>query len=423
MATRIWLTDEDSDISGYRVARIGSRSEAASHVRSVTNTAAGPTSGIQITRTAAGTALAWLTPALDGTDLTAAAWQFHVWALESAALANVALRFQVYQYSNAEAGTALLDDNSGTELPTTTQDYARTTGVATVTTMADRDRLVIKILLDDATAGSMATGYTATVSYNGLYANAEGDSWVQCPDTLALTAALPAATLTQVRRTIKDVAATNANLSDAEMTQAFSTALKEYGRDRPHIAVGALSGDGSTAEFGLPRLWVWGLSALREVEYPTGNTPRTILDSEEAYEILDGVLGPQPTRRLSFGGNPPDSGTGNVLVRYTTAHIHTDEQDTIPAADYDAVCMLAGAYAAEMMSGKMAASSDSTIAADSVNYRDGEQRWRSVAKTLRERYAKLVGAGGMPAVAAGRFANWDVRPAWGGERMFHPRRR
>ena len=101
MATNIWLTDSDSDLSGYLRATIGYRSDAPSIVRAVTNTEAGPSSGVQVTRTAgATTALAWITDRLDGTDLSAAAWTWHLWAYESAAAANAALRVQVYPYAN-----------------------------------------------------------------------------------------------------------------------------------------------------------------------------------------------------------------------------------------------------------------------------------------------------------------------------------
>src|SRR5690349_4825890 len=102
LSSVIWLTDSDSDISGYKLAKLGSRSDCCSLVRAVTNTTAGPTSGVQITRTAGGTTLGWITEPLDGTDMTAATWEAHIWAKESSGSANVALHTQVLRYTNAE---------------------------------------------------------------------------------------------------------------------------------------------------------------------------------------------------------------------------------------------------------------------------------------------------------------------------------
>ena len=420
MPTTFFLTDEDSDISGYLRLKLGARSDAPSLVRAVTDTVAGATSGFQITRSAGGATLQWISDPLDGTDLAAVAWEFHVWAKESAAAANAAPRFQVYRYSNAEAGSAALDDNNGTELGTTVADTARTTGAATITTLNDGDRLVVKLLLDDASGGSMAAGYTVTVSYNGQYAKAEGDSYVICPDTLAVTAAMPTTTRTKVRRMLKDTDSSNPFIADAEIDQSFDEALRTYSNHRPRLVANYLSGDGSSYQFRLPRLWIGGFSRVLEIEYPTGEQPRATLEPSDA-EVVTGVLGPQPTRLLTFKSTP-ESGTDNLLLRYTTRHLHTDETDTIEPQDVEPVMWLAASYAAEKAAAKSAGASDSTINADSVNYRDGEQRWRSVAKSYRERYDRhIAGDGGVK--ASGAWVDWDTNATpYGQDRLIHRRR-
>lgn len=419
MPTTLYLTDEPSDIAGYRRLKLGSRGDAPSLVRAVTSTEAGPSSGVQITRTAGGTALAWISDALDGTDLTAAAWVFHVWAKESDAAANAALRFQVLPYTTAEQAAAL-DDDGGVELTTTTADYARTSVVATITTLNDGDRLVLKVLVDDA--GTLAAGHTVTVSYNGQTARAEGDSAVICPDTLAVTAALPAATRTRVRNILIDDSATEPSLTDAQVDQAFGAALKQYSDDRPRVAVALLSGDGSAYDFGLPAGWVWGLSRLLSVEHPAGEQRPVLLDAADVV-IHESALGGQPVRVLRFLTTTPASGTDNVAVRYTTRHLHTDETDTVPVDDLDALCYLAASYAAETLAAWMAASSDSTIAADNVNHRNGSDIWRSVARSLRARYDAHLGKGEAANVAAaGATVDWDTNLSWGHDRLFHGKR-
>lgn len=428
MSTAIYLTDEASDVQPatgqYLRARLGRRSDCCSLVRAVTNTAAGPSAGIQLTRTAAGVVLAWLTDPLDGTDLTAAAWEIHVWAKESAAAANVALRTQVRKFTTAGVGATALDDNQGTELGTASVDTAITTAVATATTMADGDRLLITLLLDDA--GTMGAGATATVSYNGQRPRAEGDSSLVCPDNLTVTAALPNATGIMVERAIKDLSNSNPFLTDPELVRAFEDALAIYSRDRPLDVADYLSGDGTAYDFRLPRRWVWGLSFLKSVEHPAGEQFPVLLEPTE-YGVREATTGQQPVRSLRFPSLVPASGTDNVLVTYTTRHVHTDELDTVPADDLLAVCWLAGSIAADMAAAKMAASSDSTLAADSVNYRDGTARWHAVAKRLRERYQAHIAGGlageGTTVPPAGRWVDWDASLAEGaGDRLYHRRR-
>lgn len=421
MPVNFFLTDEDSDISGYKRAILGALSDTPSLVRSVTNTEAGPSSGIQITRTAGGAALAWITDPLDGTDLTAAAWTLHLWALESSAAANAAIRFQVFRYTNAEAASALLDNNDGTELSTTIRDEVITTGNAAITTMNDGDRLVFKVLIDDA--GTMATGHTVRFSFNGENPRAEGYSYVTCPDTLVVTAAMPTATRTHVRRHLQDTSATNPLLTDNEIDQAFDAALRSYSIDRPRVVADLASGDGSAFLFPLPRRWVWGLSYMREVVVPYDVTDQVLqtVDPHD-WEVEEAVLGLQPVRQLRFRNRTPESGTDNILFRYTTRHVHNDELDTIPTEDFEAVTWLAASYAAETMASRMAASAEPVIAADSVNYRTGRQEWQAVAKNFRERYYKHI-RGEAPAGPIFATAEWDARLSTGGDMIFHGTRR
>ena len=421
MSVNFFLTDEDADIAGYLRAKLDGPSDNPHLIRAVTNTVNGPTAGVQVTRAAGdATALAWITDPLSGVDLTAAAWELHVWALESSLLANAALAFSLLRYTNVE-GAAFLSPISTTELLTTTRDEALTTGAAAVTTLNDGDRLVFKVLIDDA-AANMVTGHTVTVSFNGLFAGAEGDSYFVCPDNLVTAAAMPGTTITRIRRHLQDTASTNPLLTDNEIGQAMEAAIRTYSRDRPYIATGARSGDGSAINFRLPRLWVTGLSVIREIEYPAGEQVREVLDPNE-YEIVESVLGLQPTRLLRFNGTTPASGTDNILIRYATMHIHDDLINTIPNNDFDAICWLAASYAADTLAALQAASSDPTIAADSTNHRDGEQRWRSVAKQFRSLYEDHMGQGMATPTAAAGMKDHDSMFSFGSDFLFHGRRR
>jgi hypothetical protein len=417
MTTRLYLTDDAAAIAGYRRAKLERRSDNAALVRAVTATVAGPSGGIPLTRIAGGAALAWITDPLSTDDLTAAPWELHAWVQESDVLANASLRLQVFPFTNVEGPTALLDSNPGDELPTTMGDVQRTTGNATITALAPGDRLVIRLLLDDATAGSLAAGWTATLAYNGAEPRAEGDTWLECPNTLTVFgSAVPDATRDRLRRNLKDRGAddlgsdeTDAQLKDDELDDAISEAVRTYSRLRPRLLGAAASGDDAMFEFALPARWVPGFSTIREVEYPAGGNPRTVLELGD-WEAAESLVGGQLLRFLNM---VPAVGVDNILVRYTVPHVHTTEADSIPREDFDAFCWLASSYAALKMAARAAGSSDSTIAADSVQHRDAEQRWRSVSTALRKLFddhlGLSAGANGQPQLGpAMGFAEWDV---------------
>jgi hypothetical protein len=419
MPSTLYLTDEPSEVAGYLRATLGVRADATSLVRAVTNTLV--TGGsTPITRTPGGTPLKWITDPLSAVSLTAAAWQLHLWALESDAAANAALRLDVTRWTAGVEGASVLADTPTAEIGTAVADYARTTAVATATSLVDRDRLVIAPSLKDA-ASAMAAGYTVTVSYNGELGDAEGDSYVLCPDTLATTFALPASTLLGIRYALKDADATNPFLSDLELTQAWGTALREYSRDRPLRVATSLSGDGVSYDFPMPRRWVPGLSRLIEVEYPAGQQQRVVVDPNE-WELVETALGPQPVRSLRFTTSVPEVGTDNLVLRYTTRHAHSDEFSTIPADDLPFVVDLAASVAATYAAARAAATSDSTIAADAVDYQSGTDRWLKVASACRKRYEEHIGVNAA-APAAGLTREWDVNQSWSGDFLLHGRRR
>jgi hypothetical protein len=431
VSVSLWLTDQDADIQPatgvYKRAVLGGRGDNPSLVRSVTSTAAGPTAGVQLTRTAGGTALAWVTDPLSAVTLTAAAWTAHLWMKESDAAANVAPRVVVTTFA---AGTTVLDDMGAvTELTTTTADIAAATETATAVSVADGDRLLIRIYADDA-ASSMATGYTVTLSYGGTYPRAEGDSYLTTAtnDTLTLTDELTDATATSIRRVLREEQATAIEpavlIRDEEIASAFTRAIAEYTRHRPRVVVAPMSGDGTTYDFPLPRHWIVGFSAIKTIEHPAGTTatyqaPTYLGDGD--YTIREGVLGQQPIRSLRFPLTAPESGTDNILVTYTTRHVHTDELDTIPPQDLEAVCWLAASWVADARSADEADSSSPTINADVVNYREGVTRWARVASRLRDRFEKHIGVSN-GTTAAGAFVDWDVRPQTGRDYLFHSNR-
>jgi hypothetical protein len=420
MPTTFWLTDEDADISGYKRAKLGSRSTNPSIVRAVTSTVAGPTAPFQITRTAGGATLKWITDPLDGTDLTNAAWESHIWASESNGLANVTVRVQVVRFTNAE-GATVLDSNPGTELGTAVADTAYSTATGAVVALAVKERLVIYVYLDDATAGNMATGYTVNVSYNAELANAEGDSYLICPDALALSATIPASTITRVRNYMKDETAALPLVTDAQITQAIAAALPVYSIDRPRRMMRYMSGNGSAVDFPLPAGWVRDFSVIRTIEYPFGEQLRCFIREDE-YEVVETVLGVQPQRYLHFMWTTPTSGTDNILVTFTSQHVYNSEVNTVQSNDFEAFIWLCASYACDMMVAHHNEDSQSTFRADHVRSQTTANRWRVLARELKTRYEDFLGQGRAKVSSAEHQANWGVEGSYGQDMLFHRRR-
>ena len=410
----LYLTDTDSDLPGYLLARLDERADVCSLVRTVTQTTTSPTG---LTRTPGGPPLAWITEPLAKATLAESPWTLTIWAQCSSAAASAALQLEIRPYTVREQAPIA----TGTSDPLTTEReaYIIATGPTTppANGLADGDRLVIRLSVVDAGAPLVA-GETVTVSYNGFYPAAEGDALLTSDHQLRATRTLPPPIITALRRRLKDYAEQNPVLSDDELETSYYEALAEYSIDRPREAVVAYSGDGQTADFRLPREWVPGLSRITRIEHPVGHWPRAFLEPND-YAIVEGAVGVQPTVALRLL-SAPSVGADNILVGYVTRHRHDDELCTIPAADRDAVLNLAASKAAIKAAAKQAAASDPTIAVDAVNPRDGVQRWREIAREYRQAYYDhLSGRRSTPAIA---FVDWDTSASDRLDRLTHPRR-
>ena len=94
-----------------------------------------------------------------------------------------------------------------------------------------------------------------------------------------------------------------------------------------------------------------------------------------------------------------------------------------PVQDFFAVCHLAGGLCAQAIADKYSRTSDSTIAADSVDHLSRADQWSRRARELMALYADHMGIGsdaGTVAPAAGDFVDWDTAPGWSpGRRYLH----
>jgi hypothetical protein len=297
--------------------------------------------------------------------------------------------------------------------------------------------------------------------------------------------------LTQVDNLIS---ADNNELAEIRRQQQIKAALQRYSKDRPDIQTDDVSGDGgkyyalTTALFAS---WIEDFSRVLIVEYPAATiasdeTP-ILLDpvdwQDDYFADISGTL----TRHLFFPNHSPgasetmrisytvpytwSTGSTTTNVRQVAngfavnnivyqnkdgkwistetdtsllgTHIVTTDTDAdnvvvtdfttnIPSQDFFAVCALAACLVCKAIAGKYSRTTDSTIAADSVNHTTRAEQFREQANEFCNQYNDHMGLADEGAGAAeeesliaekpaGTYVDWDTAPGWpqGRDFLYH----
>lgn len=217
-------------------------------------TAAGWSAPLQWTVTSGGNTVEWYSPRLAATTLRGVI-QGSVWASESNVAANVTVRLQVEVVNNAGTLVSTFGAaNANVELALTTATKVTINVAGPDTTIAAGNRLRFRFFIDDYEA-AMATGHTATLSYNVATAGASGDSYIELP--VALNAFVVSLAQTSVSNTTTFGAPTVTRVGGAvtltttavnDSTDAFGTVTVTRGA----VTVTATAVDDSTDAFGSP---------------------------------------------------------------------------------------------------------------------------------------------------------------------------
>jgi len=168
-------------------------------------------------------------------------------------------------------------------------------------------------------------------------------------------------------------------------------AIQLFSQHRPLRKVSDISANGTydytinTTNF---PSWVDGFSYIKEVEYPAGqyqNRRNAIIPFED-WEIYEDST----TQYLRFLRITPTSGY-TIRSTYFVPHSVPDSTAvTIKATDEGAFCNLAASLCAVHLAGYYGQTSDSTMGADAVAYRDKGDLWRAQAKRLYEKYISYM---------------------------------
>ena len=182
--SKLYLSNENSDISGYLLAYVDSSPNSTTISTAVTTTTASG-DNIAMTLTEGGTVAKWITkPFLADVAFTAQPVLVNFWIKESDAAANAGVGIRLAEYTTSEQSSFL--DFNGTVEATTTSALGTpgrfATAVLTATTIDAGNRLAI--LPDTVAVGTMGASQTLTLSYGVGTAVSNGNSYIEVMETI-----------------------------------------------------------------------------------------------------------------------------------------------------------------------------------------------------------------------------------------------
>lgn len=213
----------------------------------------------------------------------------------------------------------------------------------------------------------------------------------------------------RVINTVKDDSGKLADPDDYDRN--VTAAVNKYSKHRPDTKVVDIVGNG-THDYSLPSGWIDGFSAVKAIEYPIGDVPDTVLEKDE-HEIYQSSV--DKKLRLKYAA---PTAAESFRVTFTIPRTAA----TIPDGDIDAFTWLAASLCCEDLANASVQTSDSTIAADSVNYRSKTQEFASRAKRLLQLYKEHLGLKDDDLTTpASAVIDLDIGYPGGRERLTHQR--
>lgn len=190
-----------------------------------------------------------------------------------------------------------------------------------------------------------------------------------------------------IRSKVKD---DSGKLSDPDdLTSACTEALNRYSKARPLEVVVDIPGAG-THDVDLPTDWIEGFSSIIQVEYPVDQVPARIIERR----FCQLYAAPTGKKLRIWTINP----TAAEMVRQTYTILHSE--DSVPVVDLEAVANLAASICLRQLAAAFGQTSDSTIQADTVNYRSKADEFRRLADSFEGLYKSHLGIKDNDTVAA-----------------------
>lgn len=319
--------------------------------------------------------------------------------------------------------------------PNTTASYTHTTRTVTGATM-----LPAGFDVDDQTYGRQVILRIGTTIYQARVQKYISTSSVQ----LLASSGLPVASGTidslevidQGTRRVRgdylvklglNLGSDESKLSATHRDSALDRAVAAYSKDAPHTVKVRVAG-AAVATYNLATalgsLYVPGQTDITDVEYPSGESPRSALDLDQWDIYDDGTAQDGSNIVLRFLNDTPSAAEYFVLLIDTRMSLPAVGNPSFPDTDqnFENIANLATSYAFEMLAAAFAHTTNSTLSADAVDYGSITDRYLRLAKIFRNRYNLAVFGNENPAssvVAASVEREVKVLPLHSTERVFH----
>ena len=174
-------------------------------------------------------------------------------------------------------------------------------------------------------------------------------------------------------------------ISDDERDDAIARAVARYSVHRPRrVTEDVVVGAGSVVPIAAGA-YDPDVHQLLSVEYPVGELPPVYLGAGSVVTRQT----PAGVELVALHGSIPVGATARVT--HIAPHDVSATADTVPARDREAVAAWAAALLLDELAARGAGMTDSTIAADAVDYGGAADRYRRLARAHRDRYYELLG--------------------------------
>ena len=207
-------------------------------------------------------------------------------------------------------------------------------------------------------------------------------------------------------------------ISDAQRDDAIARAVARYSAHRPRrVTEDVEVGAGGVAPIA-GGAYDPDVHQILAVEYPVGEDPPAYLDAG----VVVSRRTPTDVELVAVCGSIPAGATARITR--TAPHEVSATADTVPARDREALAAWAAALLLDELAARAAGTTDSTIAADAVDYGGGTDRYRRLARAHRDRYYELLGldraAESRPRAAGVHVSLGRRRLSTGGPPLTHP---
>lgn len=180
--TTLRLHAAQHPITGYLSA---TSDPGAGRVESVTNTVKGPAQ-VQLTGTAPGTVLAWISPPVAQSVQLDSNILFSIWGKVGSRKANVGYTVALAIYRNGVLLSNFTWGSPTSALTNQARQRLNIVGSGSNPTLQVGDRLVVRVYLKDS-GGVMLGGQTVTTYFDATTADDLGDTYLRFEDTIVFS--------------------------------------------------------------------------------------------------------------------------------------------------------------------------------------------------------------------------------------------